>query len=69
MTRALGSLGLKAPTGWGSKVTNAVNADVWLQEDKIGIDGGCCFGFQLNCLEITDVEYRQYQVLTKEVMS
>lgn len=24
--------------------------DIWFQEDKIGIDGGCAYGLQLNCL-------------------
>jgi serine/threonine protein phosphatase 1 len=28
-------------------------ADIWFGGDKIGIDGGCAFGLQLNCLEIT----------------
>ncbi|WP_078551592.1 metallophosphoesterase [Bacillus alkalicellulosilyticus] len=28
------------------------NADIWFGNDKIGIDGGCAYGFQLNCLEI-----------------
>jgi len=28
--------------------------DVWYGEGKIGIDGGCAFGYQLNCLEIID---------------
>ena len=27
-------------------------ADVWFDRDKIGIDGGCAYGFQINCLEI-----------------
>ncbi|WP_430120888.1 metallophosphoesterase [Paenibacillus solani] len=26
------------------------SADVWFQDDKIGIDGGCAYGMQLNCL-------------------
>lgn len=26
--------------------------DLWIKGNKIGIDGGCCFGYQLNCLEI-----------------
>ncbi|WP_442603934.1 metallophosphoesterase family protein [Paenibacillus sp. KN14-4R] len=29
-------------------------SDVWFGDGKIGIDGGCCFGRQLNCLEIGD---------------
>jgi len=28
--------------------------DVWYGDGKIGIDGGCAFGYQLNCLEIID---------------
>lgn len=37
--------------------------DIWFQPDKIGIDGGCCFGLQLNCLEITkDLKYRTHFV-------
>ncbi len=28
------------------------SADIWFGEGKIGIDGGCSFGQQLNCLEI-----------------
>ena len=35
----------------------------WFHENKIGIDGGCCFGYQLNCLEIQpDGEMRNYFV-------
>lgn len=26
------------------------SADIWFQDDKIGIDGGCAYGMQLNCL-------------------
>jgi len=37
--------------------------DIWVSDDKIGIDGACCFGGQLNCLEITDKEISQYHVL------
>jgi serine/threonine protein phosphatase 1 len=29
-------------------------ADIWFGGDKIGIDGGCAYGLQLNCLEIKD---------------
>ncbi|GMX64602.1 metallophosphoesterase family protein [Paenibacillus elgii] len=36
--------------------------DVWFGDGKIGIDGGCCFGFQLNCLEISEEGYRTYFV-------
>jgi serine/threonine protein phosphatase 1 len=39
--------------------------DIWFGGDKIGIDGGCAYGFQLNCLEITlneadQVNYRSF---------
>jgi serine/threonine protein phosphatase 1 len=38
------------------------SGDVWFKEDKIGIDGGCVFGYQLNCLEIIDGTYNTYSV-------
>lgn len=38
-------------------------ADVWFGKDKIGIDGGCAYGFQLNCLEIKDGNYKTYFTL------
>lgn len=34
-------------------------SDIWFGGDKIGIDGGCAYGLQLNCLEII---YEQDQV-------
>lgn len=36
--------------------------DIWFGEDKIGIDGGCAYGFQLNCLEIGEEGYKVYSV-------
>ncbi len=38
--------------------------DVWFSpyKDKIGIDGACAYGNQLNCLEIGEMGYRQYSV-------
>lgn len=38
--------------------------DIWFdeKEDKIGIDGACCFGGQLNCLEINEQGYKTYKV-------
>lgn len=37
--------------------------DIWFGEDKIGIDGGCAYGLQLNCLEINDEDgYKTYAV-------
>lgn len=38
-------------------------ADIWFGGDKIGIDGGCAYGHQLNCLEIWEKKkYRMYSV-------
>ncbi|BBH22334.1 hypothetical protein Back11_36790 [Paenibacillus baekrokdamisoli] len=38
-------------------------ADVWFGGDKIGIDGGCAYGLQLNCLEIRGKnDYAVYSV-------
>ncbi len=39
--------------------------DIWMGEDKIGIDGGCAYGFQLNCLEINENGYNTYFVNSK----
>jgi len=36
--------------------------DVWFGDGKIGIDGGCCFGVQLNALEIRDGSYETFSV-------
>jgi serine/threonine protein phosphatase 1 len=41
------------------------SADIWFGGDKIGIDGGCAYGLQLNCLEIVlndenQVNYRSF---------
>lgn len=33
---------------------------------KIGIDGGCCFGHQLNCLEINDTGYVFHSINSKK---
>lgn len=35
-------------------------SDIWFGEDKIGVDGGCAYGDQLNCLEIEGSSYRTY---------
>ena len=41
-------------------------ADIWFGEGKIGIDGGCAYGQQLNALEIgSDGQYRTYKVLSR----
>lgn len=41
-------------------------ADIWLGEDKIGIDGAVAYGYQLNCLEITSEGLKEHYVKTKE---
>ncbi|WP_010497731.1 metallophosphoesterase family protein [Paenibacillus elgii] len=38
---------------------------IWFGGDKIGIDGGCCFGFQMNCLEICEEGYKTHYVESK----
>lgn len=39
------------------------SAHIWYGGDKIGIDGGCAYGMQLNCLEITgERSYAAYHV-------
>jgi serine/threonine protein phosphatase 1 len=40
------------------------SAEIWFSEngDKIGLDGACAYGKQLNLLEINDGEYRYYSV-------
>ncbi|KRE99883.1 hypothetical protein ASG89_27565 [Paenibacillus sp. Soil766] len=41
-------------------------AEVWFDTDKIGIDGGCAYGLQLNLLEIKGKnQYRTYSVPSK----
>ncbi|MBP1965932.1 metallophosphoesterase family protein [Paenibacillus aceris] len=41
-------------------------ADVWFDRDKIGIDGGCAYGFQINCLEIKgNNQYTTHSVASK----
>ncbi|TVY09833.1 metallophosphoesterase family protein [Paenibacillus cremeus] len=38
------------------------SAEVWFSEEKIGIDGGCVFGYKLNCLEIIEGSYNTHSV-------
>ncbi|PWK15494.1 metallophosphoesterase family protein [Tumebacillus permanentifrigoris] len=40
-------------------------ADIWYGEKIIGIDGGCVFGNQLNCLEIGPDGHKTYAVARK----
>lgn len=42
-------------------------ADIYYGNKKIGIDGGCVFGYQLNCLEITEEGFKQYDVVNEKV--
>lgn len=41
-------------------------ADIYYGNKKIGIDGACVYGHQLNCLEIKDGEMKQYYVKSSE---
>ncbi|WP_033543647.1 metallophosphoesterase family protein [Planococcus sp. CAU13] len=44
------------------------SADIWFSKDKIGIDGGCAFKQQLNCLQIVDEsEFKQHHVHYKDL--
>lgn len=36
--------------------------DIWFQPDKIGIDGGCAYGLQLNALTFLNGVYTSYRV-------
>ncbi|WP_419890376.1 metallophosphoesterase family protein [Paenibacillus xylanexedens] len=47
---------------FGHTVTKDIqgSCDIWLGGDKIGIDGGCSFGGQLNCLEIVHGKIGQF---------
>lgn len=40
-------------------------ADIYFRNKKIGIDGACAYGHQLNCLEIKDGQYKQYEIERK----
>lgn len=61
------------PTGLNRKVlfghTRAVELhgkpSVWFANDKIGIDGGCAYGQQLNGIEITSSGYAVWSVPSK----
>lgn len=41
-------------------------ADIFYGNKKIGIDGGCVYGHQLNCLEIKDGTMKEFFVHNKE---
>jgi serine/threonine protein phosphatase 1 len=36
--------------------------EIWVSDNKIGIDGGCVYGGWLHCLEIKDNQYKNYYV-------
>lgn len=38
------------------------STNIWFGDGKIGIDGGCCFGYQLNGLEINHTRYKSYVI-------
>lgn len=40
--------------------------DIFYRKNKIGIDGGCAYGGQLNVLEIVDGEMKEYVVESKQ---
>lgn len=42
------------------------SADVWFSEDKIGIDGGCSYGMQLNALIYHNGNYKMECISAKE---
>lgn len=37
-------------------------SDIWFSKDKIGIDGGCAYGLQLNCLIFQEGSYIAEQI-------
>lgn len=37
-------------------------SDIWFSKDKIGIDGGCAYGMQLNCLIFQEGSYITEQI-------
>lgn len=50
---------------FGHTMTNKIHGsdNVWFSKDKIGIDGGCALGHQLNCLEIVcGNKFKEYHI-------
>ncbi|CDQ41858.1 metallophosphoesterase family protein [Virgibacillus salexigens] len=43
--------------------------DIYFDDKKIGIDGACAYGGQLNCLEINDSSYEMHYVKRNEIPS
>ncbi|WNR44178.1 metallophosphoesterase family protein [Paenibacillus roseipurpureus] len=59
---------VKKPVVFGHTTTHDIHGkpDVWFDTDKIGIDGGCAYGMQLNLLEIKGKhQYKTYSVPSK----
>ncbi|BBI33778.1 metallophosphoesterase family protein [Cohnella abietis] len=60
----------RSKTGLSKKVifghTRAIEIhgkpDIWFNEDKIGIDGGCAYGMQLNCLIYNEGTYSNQEI-------
>jgi serine/threonine protein phosphatase 1 len=44
-------------------------SDIWFGEDKIGIDGACAYGRQLNLLEINESGYELHKVFKNKKIS
>lgn len=42
-------------------------ADIYFGTKKVGIDGGCVYGHQLNCLEIKDGKFATYFVKASSI--
>ncbi|MEF3353855.1 metallophosphoesterase family protein [Paenibacillus sp. GYB006] len=49
---------------FGHTRTNDIHgtSDIWFSKDKIGIDGGCAYGMQLNCLIFQEGSYITEQI-------
>ena len=49
---------------FGHTITKRLHksANIWFGDQKIGMDGGCCFGLQLNGLEIYETGYKTYDI-------
>ncbi|MNQ97777.1 hypothetical protein D3C85_1134390 [compost metagenome] len=59
---------MNKPVVFGHTTTKDIHgkSDVWFDTDKIGIDGGCAYGLQLNLLEIKgNNQYKTYSVPSK----
>ncbi|WAA10970.1 metallophosphoesterase family protein [Fervidibacillus albus] len=67
-----GSMNTEKRIVFGHTATPLIHesGDIWISGEKIGVDGGCVFGYQLNCLEISpDGKWTQYSVPSKQKRS